>query len=99
MAFNTSYSSFEVVDFPFVPVTVILIVSGKLISNISRSLMILDLFLLKYSEILHFFLSIPGLKTIKSKFKFNNLFKLINCFLNFSGYHQIKYRNYLSLKN
>ena len=55
--------------------------------------MILDLFLLKYSEILHFFLSIPGLKTIKSKFKFNNLFKLINFFLNFFGIFFLLYSN------
>ena len=50
-----------------------LLIFGKLIANISSSVIILDLFLLKKLEILQFFISIPGLTTIKSKSIEDNL--------------------------
>ena len=74
---SIKYKSLTVVDFPFVPVTVIAIFCLFKRKKISKSVIIFSLFLDKKFVNPHFSILIPGLITIKSKLNLLSLFFFI----------------------
>ena len=77
---SIKYKSLTVVDFPFVPVTVIAIFCLFKRKKISKSVIIFSLFLDKKVVNPHFSIFIPGLITIKSKLTLLSLSFFIKLF-------------------